>query len=231
MVRFPHFIAAFFVLLAFSIPAEARGQTIPSPYRFLENRQEAGVFVGKANSGTGRFGYGPASSTIFGGRYGIHLGGPFALEGVVGYQPTTRDIVDPSREEGNMVVGEADAKILSLDARIRFSLTGDRTWRGMHPFVFGGLGVGWDLAGESPEDGLLLPEDQWKYGKKFLAPFGGGIRWIVSDRFLVRGDLTVMLYRLTAPPGFLDPERGFTGVGEKEWVSAPTFSFGFGYHF
>jgi hypothetical protein len=219
------------VVVLFLVPFEARGQTIPSPYRFMENRQEASVFFGMANSGTGRFGYGPSSSPLFGGRYGIQVGGPFSLEGVIGYQPTTRDIIDPDRDEGDRAVGEADAQILSIDARLRFSLTGDRTWRGINPYAFFGIGVGWDLAGDSPSDGLLLPEDQWQYGTKFLAPFGGGLRWLLSERFLVRGDFTVMLYRLVSPRGFLDPNRGFTGVGEKEWVNAPTFSVGIGYHF
>ena len=59
----------------------------------------------------------------------------------------------------------------------------------------------------------------------------GGIRWIASDRFLVRGDFTVMLYRLTTPAGYFNADRGFTGVGEKEWVNAPTFSLGIAYHF
>jgi len=231
MPRISHYLAISLVLVASLMPLEARGQTIPSPYRFMENRQEAGLFLGMANSGTGRFGYGPGSSPVFGGRYGLHLAGPFALEGVIGFQPTTRDIIDPDREEGNRVVGEADAQILSLDARIRFSLTGDRTWHGIHPFVFVGIGSGWDLAGESEQDGLLLPEDQWQYGTKFLAPFGGGFRWILSNRFLVRGDFTVMLYRLTTPAGYFETDRGFTGVGEKEWVNAPTFSLGLGYHF
>jgi hypothetical protein len=231
MARIPYTTAAFLALLAAMQPASILGQTVPSSYRFMEDRQEASLFVGFANPGTGRFGYGPASGLIVGGRYGLLLGGPFALEGVVALQPTTRDIIDPSREEGNQVVGEADTQILTMDARLRFSLTGDRTWRGIHPYIFAGLGVGRDLAGQSSEDALLLPEDQFKYGTKFQAPFGGGIRWIVSDRFLIRSDLTVLLYRLTTPPGFLDPERGFDGVGEKEWVSGPSFSLGIGYHF
>ena len=43
--------------------------------------------------------------------------------------------------------------------------------------------------------------------------------------------MVVDMYRLKTPRGYQDPERALTGVGEKEWVSGPTFSFGLAYHF
>jgi hypothetical protein len=221
-------------LVAMVLGATFRGveaQTIPSNYAFFENRQEAGFFVGTTGQSTGQFEYGPKSGLVMGARYGLHLGGPFGLEGVVGYQPTTRNIVDPTREEGDLVVDETDADLLGLDARLRFSLTGDRSWRGLHPFIFLGVGVATDLAGDSEKDALLLPDDQFEFGTKFMAPLGGGFRWFLSDRFLVRGDLTILMYQLKAPQGFLDPARGFQGVGEKEWVSGTGFSVGLGYTF
>ena len=132
-------------------PLQAAGQTIPSSYSFFETRQEAGAFFGVTNQGTGRFGYGPKPGSTFGARYAVNLAGPFALEGTFSYLPTTRDIVDPSRDEGDRVVGDTDAKILKGDARIRFSLTGDRTWKGFHPYFLVGAGLGWDVAAESDQ--------------------------------------------------------------------------------
>ena len=212
-------------------PVPSAGQTIPSNYSFFQTRQEAGVFAGATNQGTGRFEYGPKPATTFGARYSIHLGGPFGLEGVFSYLPTTRNIVDPSREEGDRVVGEADSEIMSADIRLRFSLTGDRTWRGLHPFLLMGIGLGWDMAGESVQDELLLPDDRFEFGTRLVTLFGGGARWFLTDRFMARGDIFVNMYQLKAPRGFLDPERALTAVGEKEWVSGPTFSLGLAYHF
>ena len=40
------------------------------------------------------------------------------MEGVVGYSPGTRDLIDPSRAEGDRVVGEVDASITTLDLRL-----------------------------------------------------------------------------------------------------------------
>lgn len=207
------------------------GQTVPSDYHFFEHRQEAGVFVGYTSQGTGRFGYGPSPGLLYGARYGVHLGGPFGLEGVFGYSPTTRDVVDPTREEGSRVVGEADVKLLSIDARLKFSLTGDRSWKGLNPLLFVGAGLIWDAAGESDAENLLLPEDKFGFGRKFVAPIGGGIRWVPGERFLVRADLALTMFRLKTPPGYRNPDRAFGAVGEKEWVSGPTFSLGAGFRF
>ena len=59
-------------------PHSMEGQSVPSFYQFLENRQEAGIFAGYAGQGTGRFGFGPSPGLSLGARYGIHLGGPSA---------------------------------------------------------------------------------------------------------------------------------------------------------
>jgi len=228
-----------FLLLSLSLgglllglrPHAGEGQSVPSPYRFFETKQEGGAFLGHTNQGTGRFGYGPGSGLTVGARYGLHLGGPFGIEGVFGYRPTTRDVVDPTREEGNRVVGETDAEIMSIDVRLRFSLTGDRIWHRLNPFVFAGGGLAWDLAGDGEADGLVLPQDQFEFGRRFLGLFGAGVRWIVSEDILIRGDLALTLNQLETPEGFLDPARELDRVGEKEWVSGPLFSLGIAYHF
>jgi hypothetical protein len=231
MVRIPIFSLVLTGLLVGFGPHQVEGQSIPSPYRFFETKQEAGAFVGYNGQGTGRFGFGPGPGPVFGARYTLHLGGAFGLEGVFSYRPTTRDVVDPTRVENDMVVGEADAEILSADARLRFSLTGDRTWRGLNPFLFMGGGIAWDAAGLGEADALVLPADQFEFGAKFVALLGGGVRWFLSRRVLLRADLALTMNRLKTPEGFLDPERALKGVAEKEWVSGPAFSLGAAIHF
>lgn len=218
-------------LLLIAAPHQLEGQTIPSPYRYFESRQEAGAFGGYLSLGTGTFGYGPKPGLLVGGRYGIQLGGAFGLDGVVSLNPTTRDVVDPTREGGTRVVGEADALLLTIDARLRFSLTGDRTWNGLNPYFLMGGGVAWDLAGSSNFDALILPKDRFKFGTKFLALFGAGTRWFVSERLLVRADFSVNMIQLSTPLGYLEPDRGLGAVGEKEWVSGPAISLGAAWHF
>jgi hypothetical protein len=215
------------LLVALLIPGSLWAQTVPSPFRFVETRQEAGIFLGQQNAGSGRFGYGPSGGLVLGARYGIRLGGAFALEGNVGSISATRDLVDPTRVEGDRVVGEVDSRILTLDARLRFTLIGDRTWHGIAPFFVVGGGGAFETSGGGPdEDLLLLPEDQFNFTSTFTGILGTGVRWFVGKRFILRGDLDLMMWRIKAPPGFRDPERELTGVEEKEWVSGPLFTIG-----
>ena len=196
----------------------AGAQTIPSPYTFLERAQEAGAFVGYVTFDKGRFGYGPSGGLVLGGRYGVQLAGPVSLEGVLGFVASERDVVNPGRDEGDRVVGTVDAGMTTVEARIKFSLTGDRAWRGLSPFLVVGAGLVVDAAGISPLDDDLEPADRFEFGTGFLATLGGGTRWFVTDGFALRVDGVFSLWRLDTPPGFSDPARGFAAVEEGEWV-------------
>lgn len=213
------------------LPRGAPAQVIPSPFEFLEKRQEAGVFLGQMAPGVGRFGYGPKSSLALGARYGIHLSGPFGLEAVGTMLPTDRDLIDPGRDEGDRVIGDVPATLISLDGRLRFSLTGDRTWHGVAPFLFTGGGLVFDVAGDDEAEEDLLADDRFEFGTSFLGLLGGGLRWFPGDRLVVRFEGALSLWQLKSPRGFRDPEREFEGVEEKEWVSGPSFSVGIGFRF
>ncbi|MGM0668508.1 MAG: hypothetical protein ACQET1_02260 [Gemmatimonadota bacterium] len=222
---------AILVLSALLAPGAADGQSIPSPYRFLETRQEVDVFLGTMSPGTGRFDLGPQPGTALGARYGINVAGPFGLEGVVTYLPTERSIIDPGRAEGDFKVGEMPSDVVMLDARLRFALTGNRTWHGLAPFVLAGGGVAFDAAGGDEDQEILLADDRFKFGTSFVGMLGGGARWFPGERFFFRADALLFLWQLKTPRGFTDPERAFEGVEEKEWVSGPSFSVGFGIRF
>lgn len=213
---------AFLLLLLAGIatPASSLAQTIPSPYRFIENRQEAGAFAGLVDAHTGRFGYGPQGGFTYGGRWGIELAGPVSLEGIATLVEGTRDVIHPGRVEGDRKVGEADVLLTAFDARFKFSFTGDRTWHGISPFIVAGGGIVFDLAGDDPDDELLEAPDRFDFGNSFIGTLGLGTRWIPTDRLTFRVDGTFSLWKLDTPPGFSDPARGFEDVEEGEWVRA-----------
>jgi hypothetical protein len=220
------------VLIGLTTPTLLSGQSIPSPYRFIETGKEAGAFGGWISPGTGRFGYGPGPGPIMGGRASLALGGgPVSLEVVVGGVPTTRDIVDPRRLEGSRVIGETDATLITTEGRLKLSLTGPRTWHGLSPFVMAGAGLAFDLAQSSLLEQDLPEEDRFDFGTGFLADVGGGLSWFVNETVVVRVDGLMYLWRLEAPDGFRDPDRGFGDVGEAEWINAGTFTLGVGYRF
>ena len=200
------------------VPAVLLGQTIPSPYEFVERKQEVGIFAGPADFSTGRFGFGPSGGTFGGARWGIALSGPLSFDLTAGAISGDRDVVDPSREESARVVGQADALLGVVDARLLFSLTGNRTWNRLQPFLQFGGGLLTDLGGDDPTDEVVLPEDRFDLGTKFLATLGGGSRYFLTDRLVVRGDANFSLFKVETPPGFSDPDRDFEDVEESEWV-------------
>jgi hypothetical protein len=209
----------------------ADAQTIPSPYRFWETRQEAGPFAGWIAPGSGRFGYGPGAGPMIGVRYGLDFPGPLSIEGVVNWIPTTRDVVDPRREEGQGVIGSADANLLGVDARLKLSITGQRTWHGLNPFVIAGIGLMWDLAPTASVEEDLEATDRFDLGTAFVGQLGGGLRFFFNDHWIVRSDALLHVWKLDAPEGFRNPSRGFGDVGLSEWVNASSISLGVAYRF
>lgn len=214
--------AAVVALSIFSPPAV--GQTIPSPFRYLERRQEIGPFAGIMSTDEGRFGFGPSGGPAYGLRYAIELTGPLALEGLGGVVDGTRDVVDPSRLPGDRIIGEVDSRQLLVDAGFRFTLTGRRSWHDLAPFLSAGAGMAIDLLDTSVVDERLLPADVFDFGNSFFGTLGLGTRWFVTEAVAARIDGTFSLWKLDTPTGFDEPERGFENVSDSEWVSGNAFT-------
>ncbi|GMV04876.1 MAG: hypothetical protein AMXMBFR53_11560 [Gemmatimonadota bacterium] len=207
-------------LLVAALPVASSAQTIPSPFRFIETRQEAGLFVGSTSAARGRFGFGPGGGLATGARWGIELSGPLGFETTAGIISGTRDVVNPAKVVGDQRIGEADVLMGVVDARLRFTLTGDRTWHRLTPFVVAGGGLAFDASPTSPVDDELETDDRFEMGTSFFGTAGGGARLFLTERLALRGDAVFSLWKIKTPPGFSDPDRGFTGVEEAEWVSA-----------
>jgi hypothetical protein len=208
-----------------------RGQSIPSPYRFIETAQEAGPFFGAAQASPGELNLGPQSGPLVGMRYGIDVSGPFGLEGAVSYLPTTRVVIDPRRAPVDRARGEVDVSMLVAEARLRFSLTGRRTWHSLSPFLFVGGGGAFDVASRPALEEQLRAEDRFDFGFAFLGVLGGGTRWMVLERFLLRLDAQLTLWQLDTPDGFQDQSLGLGVTPTGEWVNNAMFTFGFAYRF
>ena len=209
---------------ALLLTASLEAQSIPSPFEYLERRQELGGFFGTMDAGTGRFDYGPSGGITYGARYALELTGPLALEGLAGVVEGDRNVVDPSRVEGDRIIGESSTRILTLDAGLRFTFTGRRSWHGLAPFISLGGGIALDLKNASELDETLLPADVFDFGNSFHGTLGAGTRWFVTDRIAARVDGIFSLWKLDTPPGFSDPNRDFESVADGEWVAGQTLS-------
>lgn len=212
-------------------PAEA--QSIPSPYRFIEKGQSLGILLTYENTDPGRFDLGPKPGLAVGARYSVEVGGPVGLDLLASAFPTTRDVINPARLEGDRVIGEAETTLIAADARFRFSLTGRRTWNGLSPYVFLGAGIAFDIQGEQAEDQLLQPEDRYEFGTRFLGSAGAATRIFITERIEARVEAGLRLYQVGTPGGFLDTTRGLDlgVVPEDEWVNSSSLSVGLSYLF
>lgn len=215
--------------LAVALPATA--QDIPSPYRYIELGQEVGVFAGYMGTDRGRFGLGPGPQTQIGARYGVEVSGPVALEGVVGTAFGPRHVVNPNRVEGDRIIEEAEMRLVFIEARLRFNLTGRRTWNSIQPYAYIGGGAGFDTIGEQDEDFNLEEGDRYSFGTQWTGNIGVGSRILLTDRLLLRVDAGLRLYKVDIPGGWRDPERGFVNVPEDEWVSGREITVGLGWRF
>ena len=225
----PTLLLAF--LTAFPCTSTAVGQSIPSPYRPIENGQEAGAFVGTFSASTGQFDLGPKSGLLIGGRYAVEVGGPVFIEGMATLLPTTRDVIDPRRAEGDRSIGEADVNLFAIDVRLGFSLTGRRTWRGISPYILLGGGIAFDGARRADIEEALLPEDRFEFGTSFTTALGGGARYMLSEKLMLRSDFTLNLWKLATPTGFDDPDKGLESVPEDEWVGGLGLTLGLSWRF
>jgi hypothetical protein len=219
------------ILLTSLLTSHLEGQTIPSPYRFIETAQEAGAFLGTFQGSSGEFGLGPKGGVLVGVRYGLDISGPVGVEGAFSYLPTTRDVMDPRRAPAERARGEADVTILLAEARLRFSLTGRRTWHSLNPFLFAGAGGAFDVAGAPEFDQQLREEDRFDFGFAFAGVLGGGTRWLISERLLLRADAQLALWQLPTPDGYQDETLGLGAVPTGEWANNGMFTLGIAYRF
>jgi hypothetical protein len=227
----PHPPLAFFSLLSAALmlglcAPRAQAQTIPSPYRFIETMHGAGGFAGVFSENRGSLRLGPGGGPVIGGRYGIELTGPLALEGGPFLLFTDREVHDPRGAEAVEMLGTTSAVVAGLEARVRFTVTGRRTWRGLAPFVAAGGGLVGNLAGRSEMEADFEAQDQFSFGPSALGTLGAGSRWFPSERLSVRLEGVLNFWRLGTPQSFRQREELTEPPPQNEWTRAGAVLFG-----
>ena len=214
---------------AFVPPGTAEGQTIASPYRFIQGRHDVGMIVGIVQENRGSLGIAPGGGLMFGARYTIEMSGPFAAELTGFLLPTERTVFTPQDNIGIVPFGEASVTLAAIDARIRFTLTGDRTWRDLAPFVVAGGGIVGSFGKLSSFDRDLIAANRVDFGPSLLLVGGAGTRWIPGDRLTVRAEATYHFWKQGTPPGWVTVEEELEGQLGEEWLAAPGLVIGVSY--
>jgi hypothetical protein len=211
------------------LPRTVEGQTISSPYRFIQGRHDVGMMVGFLGENRGTHGIAPGGGPMLGARYAIELSGPFAAELSGYFVPTDRMVFTPQNDVGLVPFGEASLVVAAIDARIRFTVTGDRTWRGLAPFVTAGGGIAGSFGNLSSFDRELIPANRVDFGPSMLFLGGLGTRWIPGDRITFRAEATYHFWRQGTPPGWVTVEEELDGELGEEWLAIPGVVLGLSY--
>lgn len=212
----------------------AAGQTVPSPYTFIEHSKEWGLFGGTSFVNPGELGLGPQNAPVVGGRFAVAFGGAMGLDVTGTLFLSSRDVLDVTRPVDDRVLGSSDISVAMLDARLRLNLTGQRAWKGLQPFLAFGGGIA-ASGGTSREVELLndLPVNQWySFGTRFAASFGAGANYFISDKISLRLDGFMTLWKIATPIGWLTVDNNPDGLTpDGEWVSAKSLLLGASWRF
>lgn len=214
-----------------AVARAASAQTVPSPFRYIDERQAASVFGGYIITDAGNLELGPESGPVGGLRYGFRLGGPFVAEASATLIPTTRMVWDTVAVGEPLVdIGTADLSLLVMDVSLRFDVTGPRTYHGFLPFLVAGGGAAFTVADEETagaED--IAPSARFDFGTRFAGHVGAGLEWFATRRVSLRAEARDVFWKLKTPQAFL--RQNLEGVPEDEWVQNFLFSLGLSVRF
>jgi hypothetical protein len=215
------------VLLITLCASPLAGQRIESPFRYIETANSVTIFGGYIEIDEGAFDMAPTSAPFFGARYGRRLTGPLSADVGFGLSYTDRTGFLREEQAGPLQpLGSTNLVMMVGEAGLRFSLTGQRTWHGVAPFVAGTIGFVSDLtSGDTFE--LQVPSDQlFRFGPGFAVAGGVGSEFFLTEGFSLRLDIRDHLWRLAYPGGLSG-----TGQREDEWTHNFSFTLGGAYHF
>ena len=213
-------------------PGDASAQGISSPYEFIQGTHTGALIVGTIGAARGELGIGPGGGTLVAARYGIELRGPLAMDVHGLFVSTDRTVFDPVAETGLVEVGPARTLLVGLEARLRFTVTGRRTWHRTAPYVVLGAGLAGDLAGPPSIEAEIVPEAHFNFGPSVLGVTGAGIRVIATDRIEFRGEANYRIWKLGTPAAFRDLETVLGApVSEEEWLGPFAFALEMSYRF
>jgi hypothetical protein len=224
--------------LAILAAGAAQAQTVPSPFRYVETRNALEVTGGYLFlnpdlelSDTTSAEFGPRSAPSAMLRYQRRFGGPLSGMIGVGFSPSERKVISAAEGQDSAFVqaletGETvSAPILMAEAGLRLHLTGDRTFRGMAPYLSAMGGLVSEVGGTGEEE--ALPErERFDFGPAIALGAGAGLDVFLTRRASLQTELTYRLWRMSVPQGFgvLERDRG-------RWVGQGGVSVGAAFHF
>ncbi|HEU4700488.1 MAG TPA: hypothetical protein VFS40_14990 [Gemmatimonadales bacterium] len=225
-------------LLALPRPGRAQVGYPPahSPFRDLAKGHTVTPLVGQLFGGGGRFKIGPHDGLTYGLRYDVRVSNPLSFSFMAARAQTERFIQNPFVKLANRTSGPVDQPLTLLEAGLQFSLTGQKSWNRLAPYV--GLGAGGAFSKSVPAD-----TSRYAFGNKIYLHPRTGLRFFLTPAVHLRAEAGLPLWKLSYPttfqqepveePGTPDQPNALLPLGEKtsQWTASPWLQVGLGYTF
>jgi hypothetical protein len=164
---------------------------ISSPYQDFSQLHAFQLDVGYFAGNTGDAGVGPQGAPIANLSYGLHIGGAAFAFGTLGYTSSKRTVLDPLLPKDQQNLGTVSAPLIFGNLGILLAVTGEKTWRGMVPFL--GFTLGAAYSAEKPDAG------GYQFGTKFFFGLGGGLRYRLKRPWVLNISAWDYLWQLHYP--------------------------------
>jgi len=187
-----------------------------SPFRDIIRSQTISATVGYLTGSRGKAGVGPSDGIVLGARYELRLSGPTDLHVSLSWAGTDRFIVDPTQPEDERTTGPVSQPLVMFDAGLLFLLTGEKTWRGLAPYLSVSLGIAF---------GSTTPQDTtgYEFATRFTLQPGAGLRYYVGRSLYLRAEARDVLWQLRYPLSYFETQPGIppvleVGTGDTQWT-------------
>lgn len=164
-----------------------------SPFRDLEFKHEATVFGGYYLAARDPAGVAPQSAPMMGIRYDLVVGGPAEFVFRIARVNSRRNVINPLSPRASRNLGVESWPLYLTDLGFALNMTGQRSWHGIVPSVFSGVGLATDLDKKAGDDDFNI-------GTTFAFSLAGGLRFVpAGKRFQIRADASTHWYQLKYP--------------------------------
>ncbi len=198
-----------------------------SPYHDLDKSQSWSLLYGHYTGRPDAAGVAPSGGSMLGLLYEWHAGGPIYLTGALSRVDGQREVLDPYQTAPKRTLGMAYWPLWALDGGMSVSLTGDRTWHDIMPLAKFGLGIMSDRHTRGDVGDYM-------FGTRFSFTWGAAVRWIPTERWAVRADLTNYFMSMSYPQTYYLVAKDSTSIlkpnqSKSFWRNNPAITIGLSY--
>lgn len=232
-------VAALALSAAAPVGAQVGYDPQKSPFRDLDRTQEITIFSGTYLAKRDPARVAPQGGPLMGVHYQWRAGGPASLTATVARVASERRVLDPEKDGtcGPAADPDVDCKLIRVyrwplyfaDAGVSLDLTGARSFYHLVPDIKAGVGLASDFHTRGDVG-------DFAFGTRFAMKWGGGIRWVPSELFQVRADVTNYLYSIRYPDSYYQPAADDTQIlaptrKRSVWLNNTGFTIGLSYLF